>query len=171
MLDGPQIRLLPVFGLLLAGLLPISPHFARAQFAEGENKWTLMDVTSAINSAIDESKDGVELREKLVRRFSECSLMYGGLSTLASNAEAKKSYVQAQLATMEIETTISKPLQSEKRLELEEAARSSVATMLRALNAQRDKDKDKEVGSLLKSCKALNDTKEIKNAVRELSRQ
>jgi hypothetical protein len=169
MLDSPRKRLLPVLALLLAGFLLISPRWAHAQFPEGENRWAVMDVTAAINSAIDESKDGVELREKLVRRFSECSLMYGGLSTLASNTEAKKSYVQAQLATMEIESTVAKPLQSEKRLELEEDARKSVAVMLRALNAQRDKDK--EVGALLKNCKALNDTKEIKNAVRELSRQ
>ena len=169
MLYSPRMRLLPLFALLLAGFLLISPRFAHAQFPQGENKWAVMDVTSAVNNAIDESKDGVELREKIVRRFSECSLMYGGLSTLASNAEAKKSYVQAQLATMEIESTVAKPLQTEKRLEIEEAARKSVAVMLRALNAQRDKDKD--VGLLLKNCKALNDTKEIKNAVRELSRQ
>jgi len=37
--------------------------------------------------------------------------------------------------------------------------------MLRAMNVQRDK----EVGPLLKNCKALNDLKEIKNALRELA--
>jgi hypothetical protein len=93
--------------------------------------------------------------------------MYGGLSTLASNAEAKKNYVQAQIATMEVESTIAKPLQSEKRLEIEEAARKSVAAMLRAIKAQGDK----EVGPLLRNCKALNNLKEIKNALRELSLQ
>jgi hypothetical protein len=159
--------LLPVFGLLLAGALLISPRSAHAQYPQGENKWAEIDVTNAINRAIDESNASADLREKLVRRFSECSLMYGGLSTLTSNAEAKKNYVQAQLATMEIEATIAKPLQSEKRLELEEGARKSVATMLRAIKAQGDK----EVGPLLKNCKALNDFKEINNAVRELSRQ
>jgi hypothetical protein len=166
MLDSRKVGLL---GLLLASYLLISPRVAHAQFPEGENKWAVMDVTAAIDRAIEESKEGSELREKVVRRFSECSLMYGGLSTLASNAEARKSYVQAQLATMEIESTVAKPLQSEKRLEIEEAARKSVAAMLRALNAQRDKDK--EVGPLLRNCKAINDTKEIKNAVRELSLQ
>jgi vacuolar-type H+-ATPase subunit I/STV1 len=166
MLDSRKVGLL---GLLLASYLLISPRVAHAQFPEGENKWAVMDVTAAIDRAIEESKEGIELREKVVRRFSECSLMYGGLSTLASNAEARKSYVQAQLATMEIESTVAKPLQSEKRLEIEEAARKSVAVMLRALNAQRDKDK--EVGPLLRNCKAINDTKEIKNAVRELSLQ
>lgn len=166
MLDSRKVGLL---GLVLASYLLISPRVAHAQFPEGENKWAVMDVTAAIDRAIEESKDGIELREKVVRRFSECSLMYGGLSTLTSNAEARKSYVQAQLATMEIESTVAKPLQSEKRLEIEEAARKSVAAMLRALNAQRDKDKD--VGPLLRNCKAINDTKEIKNAVRELSLQ
>jgi hypothetical protein len=68
---------------------------------------------------------------------------------------------------MEVEQTIAKPLQSEKRLELEEAARKSVATMLRAIKAQGNK----EVGPLLKSCKALNDLGEIKTALRELSAQ
>ena len=93
--------------------------------------------------------------------------MYGGLSTLTSNAEAKKNYVQSQIATMEVESTIAKPLQSGKRLELEEEARKSVAVMLRAINVQGEK----EVGPLLKNCKALNDLKEIKNALRELSPQ
>jgi hypothetical protein len=93
--------------------------------------------------------------------------MYGGLSTLASDAESKKNYVQAQIATMEVESTIAKPLQSQKRLEIEEAARKSVATTLRAIKAQGNK----EVGPLLRSCKALNDLKEIKNALRELSLQ
>ena len=102
-----------------------------------------------------------------MRRFSECSLVYGGLSTLASNAEAKKNYVQSQAATMEVESTIAKPLQSEKRLEIEEAARKSVAMMLRAIHVQGDK----EVGPLLRNCKALNDLREIKNALRELSLQ
>src|ERR1700722_18974735 len=77
MLDRLRVCLLPVFGLLLASCLLISPRPAQAQFPEGENKWTEIDVTNAINRAIDESKESAELREKLVRRFSECSLMYG----------------------------------------------------------------------------------------------
>ena len=68
---------------------------------------------------------------------------------------------------MAIEATIAKPLQSEKRLELEGAARKSVATMLRAMKAQGDK----EVRPLLRNCKALNDVKEIKNALQEISFQ
>jgi hypothetical protein len=167
MLDSFRIRLLPVFALLLAGCLLISPRSAHAQFADGEKKWAVLDVAAAINRAIDESKGGVELREKVVRRFSECSLMYGGLATLASNAEVKKNYVQAQLATMEIEARISGPLQSERRLAIEEAARSSVAIMLRAIKLQGDK----EVGPLLKSCKSFNEVSEVNNALRELSRQ
>ena len=127
--------------------------------------WAVLDVTAALNSAIEESTESNELREKVVRRFSECSLMYGGLSTLASNAEAKKNYFQAQLATMEIESALAKPLQSAKRLEIEEAARASVAMMLRVVNVQRDK----EVGPLLRNCKALNDLKEMKNALRDIS--
>lgn len=165
MSDSPRVILLLVFGVI--SVLPISPRFAYAQSAGRDPTWTLIDVTTAIDSAIEESKESVQLREKVVRRFSECSLMYGGLSTLASNAEAKKHYVQAQVATMAIEATIAKPLQSEKRLELEGAARKSVATMLRAMKAQGDK----EVRPLLRNCKALNDVKEIKNALQELSFQ
>ena len=167
MLDRLRVRLLPVFGLLLASCLLISPRPAQAQFPEGENKWTEIDVTNAINRAMDESKEG-DLREKLVHRFAECSLTYGGLSTLTSNPEAKKSYVQAQLATMEIESTIAKPLQNEKRLELEQDALKSVGVRLRALKAQND---NKEASAFLKSCKSLNDVREINNAVREISRQ
>jgi hypothetical protein len=167
MLDRLTVRLLPVFGLLLAGCLLASPHLAYAQFPQGENKWAVIDVTNAINRILDGGPGSTELREKLVRRFSECSLVYGGLSTLASNADAKKNYVQAQLATMEIESTISKPLQNEKRVEIEEAALKSVGVVLRALKAH----DDKEVGPLLKSCKSLNDVREINNAVQEISRQ
>ena len=165
--DSFRMRLLPVFGLLVAGHLLISPPLAHAQLAEGENKWALLDITAAINIALGENKDGSELREKVVRRFAECSLMYGGLSTLASSADAKKNYVQAQLATMEIESRISGPLQPEKRLVLEEAARSSVAIMLRSVKAQGDK----AVSPLLKSCKSFNDVREVNNALQEISRQ
>ena len=163
MSDSLRVILLLVLGVISA--LPISPRFAYAQSTGRDSIWAALDVTAAINGAIEESKEGVELREKVVRRFSECSLMYGGLSTLASHAEAKKDYVEAQVATMEVESTIAKPLQSEKRLEIEEAARKSVALMLRSMKAQGDK----EVGPLLRNCKALNDLKEIKNALRELS--
>ena len=163
MSDSPRVILLLVVGVISAVL--ISPRFACAQSAGTDPTWTVLDVTAAMNRAIEESKDGVELREKIVRRFSECSLTYGGLSTLASNADAKKNYVQAQAATMEVEWTIGKPLQKEKRLEIEEAARKSVAMMLRGMKVQGEK----EVGPLLKSCKALNDLKEIRNALRELS--
>src|SRR6202158_3113332 len=94
MSDSPRVILLLVFGVISA--LPISPRLAYAQSAGRDSTWTVLDVTAAINSAIEESKEGVELREKVVRRFSECSLMYGGLSTLVSHAEARKNYVQAQ---------------------------------------------------------------------------
>ncbi|MGA2994552.1 hypothetical protein [Bradyrhizobium sp.] len=167
MFDRLRVRLLPVLGLLLAGCW-LAARLAHAQFPEGENKWTEIDVINAINRAMDESKESADLREKLVRRFAECSLTYGGLSTLTSNAEAKKSYVQAQLATMEIESTIAKPLQNEKRLELEEAALKSVGVRLRALKAQND---NKEASAFLRGCKSLNDVREINNAVREISRQ
>jgi hypothetical protein len=93
--------------------------------------------------------------------------MYGGLATLTSSAEAKKDYVQAQVATMEVESAIAKPLQSKKRLEIEGAAQTSVAMMLGAIKVQGDR----EVRPLLRSCKALNELKEIKNALRELSPQ
>ena len=163
MSDSPRVILLLVIGAL--SVLLISSRVARAQPAGGDSAWAVLDVTAAINGAIEESNEGLELREKVVRRFSECSLMYGGLSTLTSNAEVKKNYVQAQLATMEVEAAIAKPLEPEKRLEIEEAARKSVAVMLRALNVQGNK----EVGPLLKNCKALNDLKAVKNALRELS--
>ena len=167
MLDRLRVRLLPVLGLLLAGCW-LLPRLAHAQFPEGENKWAEIDVINAINRAMDESKEGADLREKLVHRFAECSLTYGGLATLTSNAEAKKSYVQAQLATMEIESTIARPLQNEKRLELEQDALKSVGVRLRALKAQND---NKEASAFLRSCKSLNDVREINNAVREISRQ
>ena len=116
--------LLLSFGVLSAWL--VSPRLAAAQATGGDSMWTALDVVKAINGAIEESGNGDELREKIVRRFSECSLMYGGLSTLASNADARKNYVEAQHATSEIEVAIGKPLQAAKRLELEEAARPSV---------------------------------------------
>ena len=173
MSGGFRVISLLIFGVLSA--LLILPRFAYAQSPGGDSTWAapprrdstwaVLDVTAAINSAIEESKDGIELREKVVHRFSECSLMYGGLSTLASDAEAKKNYVQAQKATAEIEWTIAKPLQSEKRLEIEEDARRSVAMMLRTVKAEGTK----EVGPLLRNCKALNDLREIKNALQELS--
>ena len=163
MSDSPRVILLLVFGVLSA--LPISPRPSYAQSTGADSTWTILDVTAAVNGAIVESKEGVELREKVVRRFSECSLTYGGLSTMASNADAKKNYIEAQTATMEVESTIAKPLQSEKRLEIEEAARRSVAMMLRAMKV----NGDKEVGPLLRNCKALNELKGIDNALRELS--
>ncbi len=158
----PRVFLWLAFGLLSA--LPASPRLAVAQSNGGDSTWAALDVTAAINSAIEKSKDGVELREKVVRRFSECSLMYGGLSTLTSNPEAKKNYVEAQTATMEIEANIAKPLERSRKLQLEEAARLSVATKLRSMGLHGDK----EVGPLLKQCKAINDLKEIGNALREL---
>jgi hypothetical protein len=165
MSDSPRLTVLLAFSALSVAL--ILPGSVRAQSTNKETTWAALDVSAAINRAIEESKEVVDLRERVVRRFSECSLVYGGLSTLTSNAEAKKNYVEAQLATMEIESTIAKPLQSEKRLELEEAARRTVALILRTV-----KDKgDKEVGPLVKKCKAINDLKEIKNALQELSSQ
>ena len=165
MSDSPRVILLLVVGALSAW--SVSPRLASAQSARGDATWAALDITAALNNAIEQSNESVELRERLVRRFSECSLMYGGLSTLTSNAEARKSYVQAQEATMEVEAAIAKPLKSEKRLELEESARRSVALMLRTVKAQGDK----EVGPLLKNCKALNDLNEIKTGLRELPRQ
>jgi hypothetical protein len=154
--------LLLIFGVLSAVL--IAPRLACAQAPERDSTWAVLDVVATVNTAIDESADSAELRQRAVRRFAECSLMYGGLSTLTTNAETKKNYVGAQLATSEVETIIAKPLQQEKRLELENAARVSVALILRGIKAQGDK----EAGPLLKSCKALNYVPEIKKALQEL---
>jgi hypothetical protein len=154
--------LLLVFGVLSA--VPVLPRLAHAQSTSGDNLWTVLDVMRAINATIEESKDGVEIREKAVRRFSECSLVYGGLSTMTSNAETRKNYVAAQQATAEIEFQLSKPLQTEKRLELETAARQAVALMLRTVKAEGTK----EVAPLLKSCKALNDSREVRGALQAL---
>ncbi|MEI9923870.1 MAG: hypothetical protein WDN50_10495 [Bradyrhizobium sp.] len=165
MSDSPKLIVLLAF-LVLSGL-PILPDSANAQSTSKDTAWAALDVAGALNSAIEENKEVADLREKVVRRFAECSLLYGGLSTLTSNADVKKNYIEAQLATMEIESTIAKPLQSEKRVELEETARKTVALMLRTVKAQGDK----EVGPLVKKCKAINDLKEIKSAVQELSSQ
>jgi hypothetical protein len=156
-----------IFLLLLGALaaLPASPRRAEAQSTSADATWVELDVTAALNRTIDASRDSLELREKVVRRFAECSLMYGGLSTLASNAEAKKNYVQAQLATGQIETALARPVQPQRRLELEKAAQTSVALMLRTVKTQGNK----EITPLLKSCKALNDPKQIAHAVGELS--
>jgi hypothetical protein len=165
MSHGAKVTFLLVSGLLSAVL--ISPRLAGAQPAIADTTWATLDVISAMNRAIEESEDSAELREKAVRRISECSLMYGGLSTLTTDPEIKKSYVRAQAATVEVEVAIAKPLEKAKRLELEESARRSVAVMVRTVKTEGSK----EVAPLLKSCKALNDVKEIKNALRELSRQ
>ena len=157
---GVMLRL--VIGALLA--LVIAPWFAVAQTTDRDSTWAVLDVVATINNAIDEGKDGVELRERAVRRLAECSLMYGGLSTLTQNVETKKNYVQAQLATSEVEAAIGKPLENAKRLELEGAARVSVALIMRGIKTQGDK----EAGPLVKNCKALNDVTKIKNALQEL---
>ena len=175
----PRVTFLLAIATLSAAL--VLPHLASAQPAAGtkpaagapparpddtrvDNAWAVMDITNALNRELGED---ASLREKLVRRISECSLMYGGLSTLTTNAETKKGYVKAQLATMDVEENIAKLLTNEKRLELENAARASVATKLRTVKAEGSK----EVAPLLKSCKALNDLTEIKNGLRELSAQ
>jgi hypothetical protein len=154
--------LLMIFGVLSA--MPVLPRLAHAQAATGDNLWTVLDVMQAINATIGESGVADQMREKAVRRFSECSLVYGGLSTMTTNVETKKNYAEAQHATAEIEYQLSKPLQQDKRLELETAARQSVAMMLRTVKASGTK----EIAPLLKSCKALNDSKEVKGALQAL---
>ena len=165
MSDSPRVSLLALFGLLLAVL--VSPRFAGAEPINGESIFAVMDVISAVNHAIAESKSGVDLREKAVRRFAECSLMYGGVSRKASTEDAKKNYVQAQLATMEIETAIAQPLEVKRKLEIETAAQRSVILTLDLARTQGDK----ELVPFLKGCKSLNDVKEITNVLREPARE
>jgi hypothetical protein len=163
MSDSFGSRLLPVLGLILAVM--ISPRLAYAQVTNGDSTWAVIDVISAIDSAIGKSKGGVELREKVVRRFSECSLMYGALFKLASNTEAKKNYFHAQEATLEVQSTIAQPLQLERYKEIEEGAKKSVARMLDVMK----RNGEKELAPFFKSCKSLNELKEVNNAVRDLS--
>lgn len=153
---------LMIFGVLSA--MPVLPRLAHAQSSTGDSLWTVLDVMRAINTTIEESGAADQMRERAVRRFSECSLVYGGLSTMTTNAETKKNYAEAQHATAEIEYQLSKPLQQDKRLELETAARQSVAMMLRTVKASGSK----EVAPLLKSCKSLNDAREVKGALQAL---
>ena len=156
---------LMVFGLLSA--MPVSPRPVHAQASTGDSLWTVLDVMRVINATIAESGESDTMREKAVRRFSECSLAYGGLSTMTSNPETKKNYIEAQRATAEIEFQLAKPLQQQKRLELETAGRQAVALMLRTVKAEGAK----EIAPLLKSCKALNDSREAKGALQALLQQ
>jgi len=163
MSDSPKVSLL--FGLILAVL--ILPHLACAQILDDGTRWAVIDVTSALRRAIEEDKGGAELREKVVRRLSECSLMYGAFFKLASNAAAKKSYFQAQLSTLEVEAVIAQPLSSERYNVIVDAAKKSVAKMSEVLK----RHGEKELVPFLKNCKSLNEVKEINNALRELSLQ
>ena len=165
MSDNPRVSLLPVLGLLLAVL--ISPRLAYAQIDPGTDTWAVLDVSAALNRAIEESNGGVALREKVVPRSAECSLTYGALVKLASNAEIKKSYIRAETSTMEVESAVAKPLTQGKRLQLEEVALKSVTMMVDLVKKQGDK----ELVAFLKKCKSLNDPNEIKRAVQELSRE
>jgi hypothetical protein len=162
MSSNPKVIFRLVFCALVVS--SISPRFASAQNSERDSTWAVLDVVATINNAIEASDDALNLRARAVRRLAECSLAYGGLSTLTSRPETKKSYVDAQLATSQVEAAIGKPLQKDARLELEEAARRSVALMLRSVKTQGEK----EIGPLIKSCKALNNAAEVKRALQEL---
>ncbi len=164
MSDSPRVSSLAIFGLILAVL--ISPRSAHAQLTD-QDRWAVIDVTAAINRALEESKGGVELREKVVRRLSECSLMYGALFKLATKTETKKSYFQAQLSTLEVKSVIAQPLPSDRYNDVIDAAKKSVAKMSDELK----KHHEKELLPFLKNCKSLNEVKEIKNAFREISLQ
>src|ERR1700753_2313554 len=163
-----RVKLLPAFGLLFAAL--VSPRVADAQDVSkainGENIWTVMDVINAVNATIDESKTGAALREKAVSKFAECSLLYGGLTRKALSREAKQNYVQAQLATMEIETAIAKPMDVKRKLELEFTAQKSVVMTLDLAKSQGDK----ELVPFIRNCRSLNDAKQVGNILRDVSR-
>lgn len=161
-----SMKLPTVFGLLLAGCLLISPRATYAQFNDNNNKWDVLDVTTAINRAIDEDKANPDLREKVVRRLAECSLAYGTLSRLTSTEDAKKSYRQAQQATMDVQAHVAEKLELEKYKQVIQAAQRLTSDMLFDVRGH-----EKELAALVKNCKSLNEAREVDTAVRELSRQ
>jgi hypothetical protein len=66
---------------------------------------------------------------------------------------------------MEVQSMIAQPLQFERYKEIEEVAKKSVAKMLDVLKGHGEK----ELVPFLRSCKSLNELKEINHALRELS--
>jgi len=93
--------------------------------------------------------------------------VYGALSKLAMDPQARKSYIEAQLLIVDAQATIAEPLKVERFREIMAAAKPAVGRMVGDLN----RHDDKELAPFLKSCKSLNEVNEINNAVRELSRQ
>lgn len=159
-----SIFALSVIGLLSVGYLLSAPHLARAQRIEGPSQWQVLDVSTAINRALEANKANPELREKVVLRFAECSVTYGALFRVATTQEAKNRYLQTQAGTMEVQTAIAQQLPLEKYKEITSDAQKSTAVMLNDL-----KGHEKELAALLRSCKSLNQVNEINNALKELS--
>jgi hypothetical protein len=116
-----------------------------------------------IDHEITKHGKGHELREKAVRRLSECIWLYYVLSVVkASDPEMQTRFKDAGDITSRIATLISAEISSERFKELADAGKANADDMLR-----RD---DRKGGLLLmRSCKSFSEPSEINEAVNELT--
>jgi hypothetical protein len=133
-----------------------------AQLTPQEKQRVIATLTSEINRAIQKYPSVPEIRDKVVRRVSECAFLFKTLEGASPEPEFKKSLADASDVSREVMVLLAAAMPLDRYKAIVNGAHDSIIQM----SKRQDR---KELSLLLRNCKSFNELHEIDQAVQELT--
>lgn len=149
------------FVALQIGIFLTASSQADAQLSKRDKQRIAVVLTAEINRAINERTE-FGLREKVVRRMSECGLVFAILSAQAKDGEPRARFRAMADISVDVGSRISGTMSVDRFKQIANLAKSAVDEMMK----RRD---EKETLLFLRNCKSFHEPNEIKDAVAELA--
>src|SRR5260370_21106695 len=132
------------------------------QLTPQEKQWVVTTLTSEINTAIQKQQSVPYLRDKVVRRVSECAFLFKTLGNASPDPALKKSLAEASDVSLEVMVLLAAAMPMDRYKTIVNEAHDSIVQ----ISKRQDR---KELSLLLRNCKSFNEVKEIDQAVQELT--
>jgi hypothetical protein len=148
--------------LLVVGVFHFIGAAAGAQLTPEEKQRVVATLTSEINRTIQKYQSVPEIRDKVVRRVSECAFLFKTLGGASPDPELKKSLADASDVSLEVMVLLAAAMPMDRYKAIVNGAHDFIIQM----SKRQDR---KELSLLLRNCKSFNELREIDQAVQELT--
>ena len=157
-----SIRFPIIFILVSICVFLFGASDASAELTKQEIQRIAPKLSAAINRVIEKHQGGIELREKAIRRLSECSTITGIMSKQKGDAETNARLWSFANLYLEVSVLLASEISLDRYKQIVDVAHDTVMKMP-------ERNDKKELFLLLKNCKSFTDPEEIENALMELT--
>lgn len=148
------------FTILAIACLILFMSFSGANAQNNQNRST--ELATEINRAVQKRATSPDLKDKVIRRISECAFIYGTLSKVGPDTETKQKLSEAADISLDVMVLVAKDISMDRYKLIVNSAKNSIVQLMK-------RQEKKELASLLRSCKSFSAVKDIDDGVVELT--